>query len=281
MKALVRTLYGLSDPTLLRGEIALSSQPRAGSIFRETDKGPFHTPSLIDQVMRLINERGQPFGKVAVWDLDVETTLAAAVAVGAQVSTEICGDIAEYTASFCTSPEGFARNPSCKIIKAYYIAMFREALRPRAVAASLVRFWSEDLTDLVKIKSLADEFDTIHGFGCDMDYREILEGVTLVLSEGSPVKDIETDTFIWVNQRGSDWHHMLAYTMLDDPSFMRGALDIVRDLELMRLKRAGINPEECDWWTLSPDERTLSAPKDHRSMVEFVEVLEILARLAG
>lgn len=68
-------------------------------------------------------------------------------------------------------------------------------------------------------------------------------------------------------------------TVQEDPSFMKDALDTLRAVELARLRIAK-KSRGLDKWTLSKDERYIKSPQNYISMMMYVEVLEILARLA-
>lgn len=280
MNAQVRLLFG-PNCQLREGEIAIGLQPHEGAISRQPGQDVFHGLCLIDQVMILLNENRRPYGKVAVWDLDPETTLAAAIAAGAEVSTEICGDVADFTERGNLPLDRFRITPSSEILRAYIQTALGASLRSETSASESVKFWFETVNDWKRIEALASEFDTVQSFPCDMQYREVVDDVTLVWSEGFPLQYVSTDTFLWLRPLVGGWCHMFAGTIQEDPSFMRETLDIVRTVEKARLVRAKKHTKARDKWTLAADKRYLKSPQNYISMIMYIEVMEILARLAG
>jgi len=233
--------------------------------------------------MILLDENQRVYDKVAVWDLDPETTLAAAIAAGANVSTEICGDVADFTNRASLPLSRFRTTPSSEILRAYIQTALGASLRSETSASESVRFWFETVNDWPKIGVLAEEFDTVQSYPCNMQYRETIDGVTLFWSEGFPLQYVspEIDTFLWLKPFVDGWCHMFAGTVQEDPSFMSEVLDIVREVERARLRGAKKNSRDRAKWTLSTDKRYLQSPQNYISMMSYIEVMEILVRLAG
>lgn len=260
-------------------EVAFSLFPREGAICREPAQKRQESLGLIDQAVQMRNANKTPFNKVAFWDLEAETTLAAAIAAGAEVDRSICKDVARFSEYGPYRLMGVDSNPSADILKAYIQSVLSNTLLYDDYAERAAGFWFRTIHKPRMIMAWAKEYDTVNGLRCGMLQRKIKSGVTIVKSMRYPFWEINTDTFIWLKPVISNFCHMFIGTMKKETDFMESALEVFLEAESTLLRTYGKHDGGDDKWTLSDDRRWLKSPQSYVSMIGYEQVFEVIAGL--